>query len=108
MCHTNCVLANGGSVKDYFTTIKTFLDSNPNEVVTLLITNPESQPITRFQAAMVESGLDTYTFSAPNTIAISAWPTLQTMIDNGKRVVVFLGEYKCSLELGHVISQIPC
>lgn len=30
---------------DYLTKVKTFLDANPTEVVTLLFTNPEAQSV---------------------------------------------------------------
>jgi hypothetical protein len=33
MCHTNCVLFDAGPATDYLSTIKTWMDSNPNEVV---------------------------------------------------------------------------
>lgn len=33
MCHTNCILYDGGSTTKYLSTIKTWMDSNPNEVV---------------------------------------------------------------------------
>jgi hypothetical protein len=34
-------LFDGGTVEDYLKTVKTFLDANPNEVITLIFTNPE-------------------------------------------------------------------
>jgi hypothetical protein len=36
-----CLLFDGGSAQDYLTNVKTFFDVNPNEVLTLLFTNPE-------------------------------------------------------------------
>ena len=33
MCHTNCLLFDGGSAIDYLRKIKTWMDVNPNEVV---------------------------------------------------------------------------
>lgn len=35
----------GGTVLDYLINIKSFLDQNPNDVLTLLFTNPESEPV---------------------------------------------------------------
>jgi hypothetical protein len=40
------LLFDGGSVQDYLTKIKTFLDANPNDVLTLLFTSPESADLT--------------------------------------------------------------
>lgn len=43
--HTQ-LLFDGGKVIDYLKLVKTFLDANPNEVLTLLFTNPEGLSIT--------------------------------------------------------------
>ena len=37
MCHTSCVELDAGTLTDYLKPIKTFMDANPNEVVTLLL-----------------------------------------------------------------------
>jgi hypothetical protein len=42
---TGCALFDGGTVLAYLTTVKTWLDANPNEVLTLLFTNPEGLSI---------------------------------------------------------------
>jgi hypothetical protein len=38
-------LFDGGTVVDYLTKVHTFLAANPNEVLTLLFTNPEGQSV---------------------------------------------------------------
>lgn len=35
------LLFDGGTVENYLITVKSFLDANPNEVITFLFTNPE-------------------------------------------------------------------
>lgn len=35
------MLFDGGTVQDYLTKVNTFLKANPNEVLTLIFTNPE-------------------------------------------------------------------
>lgn len=37
MCHTSCIELDAGTLTDYLKPIKTFMDANPNEVVTLLL-----------------------------------------------------------------------
>ena len=39
------ILFDGGLVADYLKKVKSFLDANPNEVITLLFTNPEDVSI---------------------------------------------------------------
>ncbi|KAJ7461825.1 PLC-like phosphodiesterase [Mycena galericulata] len=91
-CHTSCDLFDGGAVVDYLKTVKTFLDANPNEVLTLLFTNPEGQsPTTVWKPAFDAAGITPLAYVPPALpVKQSDWPTLGQMIDNGTRVVVFL------------------
>jgi hypothetical protein len=81
-------------VSDYLKKVKTFLDANPNEVLTLLFTNPEGLDLkTVWAPAFEAAGIDKLAFVPPTLgtpVKASAWPTLGQMIDSGKRVVVFL------------------
>ena len=91
MCHTSCWELDAGSLKNYLSPIKTWLDANPDEVVTLLLTNGDSKDVSLFGDAFKSSGLDTYAYAPSGKLSISQWPTLQEMIDAGDRLVVFLG-----------------
>ncbi|KIN06468.1 hypothetical protein OIDMADRAFT_38748 [Oidiodendron maius Zn] len=90
MCHTSCTELNAGLLTDYLTTIKTWMDSNPNEVVTLLLTNGDRVDVSLFGTAMTTTGLDQYAYTLPSQLAIDEWPTLQELIDQGSRLVMFL------------------
>ncbi|KAJ7131232.1 PLC-like phosphodiesterase [Mycena epipterygia] len=91
-CHTSCTLFDGGPVVDYLKTVKTFLDANPNEVLTLIFTNPEGQsPANVWKPLFDEAGISPLAFVPPSLpVKQSDWPTLGAMIDSGKRVVVFM------------------
>lgn len=39
LCHTRCSIRSAGRLKHFLANMKTFLDANPNEVVTLMLTN---------------------------------------------------------------------
>jgi hypothetical protein len=91
MCHTSCAELNAGLLTDYLTTIKTWMDSNPNEVLTLLLTNGDYVDVSLFGTAMSSVGLDQYAYTLPNQLTIDQWPTLQELIDQGSRLVMFLG-----------------
>lgn len=93
MCHTSCLLEDAGTLTSYLTTIKTWLDANPNEVLTLLLTNGDYVDVGNFSASFEAAGLDTYCYvppTSPDVLPIDEWPTLQEMIDNGTRLVTFL------------------
>ncbi|TRM66997.1 PLC-like phosphodiesterase [Schizophyllum amplum] len=91
-CHTSCILFDGGKVVDYLTVVKTWLDSNTEEVLTLLFTNPEAVSLTDvWKPAFDDSGISDLVYVPPNLpMKQSDWPTLGDMIDSGKRVVVFM------------------
>ncbi|KAF9553437.1 PLC-like phosphodiesterase [Agrocybe pediades] len=94
-CHTRNVsqdLFDGGLVVDYLKTVKTFLDANPNEVLTLLFTNPEGQSVsTVWKPAFDAAGITPLAYVPPSVpVKQSDWPTLGQLIDSEKRVIVFL------------------
>lgn len=71
--------------------MKTFVDANPNEVVSLLLVNIDDQPASAFASVYESVGLDQLSWSPPAaTVATSAWPTLGSMIDSNKRIVTFM------------------
>lgn len=91
LCHTSCLLYDGGSLASYLTKVKTFVDANPNEVVSLLLVNIDDQPPSAFAAVYESVGLDQLSWSPPAAIvATNAWPTLGSMVDSNKRVVTFM------------------
>ncbi|KAF9157470.1 hypothetical protein DFQ26_008705 [Actinomortierella ambigua] len=74
LCHGNCQLLNGGPLSKTLGQFKTFLDANPNEVVTILWENAGNLPPSQFQAGSTN------------------WPTLAEMISSGKRLVNFIDD----------------
>ncbi|XDG04590.1 hypothetical protein ABKA04_004205 [Annulohypoxylon sp. FPYF3050] len=90
MCHTSCILEDAGSLTSYLSEIKTWVDANPNEVITLLITNPDAIDITKYGDAFTSTGLAQYVFTPDGQLGLNDWPTLATMISSGTRVVVFM------------------
>ena len=91
LCHTSCGLEDAGPLTDYLSTIKTWMDSNQGQVVTVLLTNGDRTDVNMFKGAMETSKLDSYAYTPPKKLAMNEWPTLQNLIDNNKRIVMFLG-----------------
>ncbi|SPO46976.1 uncharacterized protein PSANT_04662 [Moesziomyces antarcticus] len=91
LCHSSCSLENGGTLESYLTKVKTWVDSNPNDVVTLLIVNSDDQAASSFASAFQSTGLASKAY-APGSAALArdAWPSLGSLIDAGKTVVVFM------------------
>ncbi|KAL0576249.1 hypothetical protein V5O48_005731 [Marasmius crinis-equi] len=86
------VLFDGGLVADYLKRVKTFLDANPNEVITILFTNPDGASIAdQWKPTFDASGITPLAYVPPHQpMSRSEWPTLSQLIDSGKRVIVFL------------------
>ncbi|KAK7712590.1 hypothetical protein SLS64_004974 [Diaporthe eres] len=90
LCHTLCALEDAGPLEAYLGGVRAFLDANPREVVTLLLTNQDGQPGAAFDAVFRASGIQGYGFAPGANLTLDQWPTLGQMIDNGQRLVVFM------------------
>jgi len=91
LCHTSCSLYDGGTLQAYLTTVKQWLDANPNEVLSLLIVNIDDLPASSYDPVFKAVGLDTMSYAPPSlTMPASQWPTLGSLIDSGKRLLTFL------------------
>ncbi|HEX4512181.1 MAG TPA: hypothetical protein VGH87_11000 [Polyangiaceae bacterium] len=84
LCHGVCGLG-GQSLVSALQEVKTFVDANPTEIVTLLT---ESSEITTDQIAADFDTADVKKYTHAHTLG-DAWPTLGAMIERGERVVVF-------------------
>lgn len=95
LCHTSCVLEDGGSLVDFLKIVGSWLEGNPGEVVTLLLTNGDRVGVEMFGGVFGEAGLDGLAFvpggSGGGVLPMNEWPSVQEMVDRGKRLVVFLG-----------------
>ncbi|CAK5264534.1 unnamed protein product [Mycena citricolor] len=62
--------------------VKTWMDANPNEVVTLLIVNSDNFPASSFASVFAAAGVDKLSY-APTSLPLTYnnWPTLSTLID---------------------------
>jgi hypothetical protein len=60
-------------------------------VVSLLIVNSDKFAPSAYDTVFKAVGLDTLSYSPPSaTTAYTAWPSLGSMIDSGKRLVTFM------------------
>jgi hypothetical protein len=94
LCHTSCGLEDGGSLEAYLKEVKTWMDSNPNEVVVLLIVNIDDLDATEFAPVFVAAGVDSISYQpGVSNMTASSWPTLGSLIDNGTRLITFLDNH---------------
>lgn len=87
-------------LRDSLGEIKTWMDDNPQEVVTLILEQGPglNNPDPRLTEAFTDAGIAGYVFYANQVnrgphgtwdVRTQGWPTLQWLVDNGKRLVVF-------------------
>ena len=93
LCHTSCSLLDAGLLRDWLSSIKEWLDSNTNDIVTILLVNSDNAPLSDLDSEFEASGLKSlaYTPSPPDSEGKDTeWPTLQSMLDARKRLVTFI------------------
>ncbi|KAH8902781.1 PLC-like phosphodiesterase [Coniochaeta sp. PMI_546] len=105
MCHTSCLELDVGSLSSYLSPIKTWLDGNPNEVLTLLLTNEDAIPVSQFASVFADLGLDKYAYAPGANLAMEQWPALQSMIDAGKRLVVFMDYHADPSSVPYILDE---
>ncbi|KAJ5758237.1 uncharacterized protein N7511_006931 [Penicillium nucicola] len=106
LCHTSCFLEDAGTLKSFLETVKRWLDANPNEVVTLLLTNGDSVAISEFGDTFTGSGINSYTYTPSTTpLSLSDWPTLGELITSGKRLVVFLDYGADAAKVPYILDE---
>lgn len=110
LCHTSCALEDGGPLVQFLETVRGWLQENPGEVVSILLTNGDRVGVEMFGEAFRESGIEEMVFvpetgdSGAAVLPIEKWPSVEEMVGMGKRVVVFLGMYPQYPILSHVMS----
>ncbi|KAK3682166.1 PLC-like phosphodiesterase [Podospora appendiculata] len=105
MCHTSCLELDAGSLAAYLAPIKAWLDSNPDEVVTLLLTNQDAISVSDFATVFAAVGLDRYAFSPASKLALDEWPTLQSMISTRTRLVTFMDYHADTSKVPYILDE---
>ncbi|EJU00028.1 PLC-like phosphodiesterase [Dacryopinax primogenitus] len=106
LCHSFCALEDGGSLATYLGKLKTWLDQNPGEIVTLLLVNSDDFDVSAFGQVFQSVGLDSVSFN-PGTasLTLDQWPTLGQMLDNGTRLVTFMDTKADFTSVPYIIDE---
>lgn len=106
LCHTACNFLDDGPLEDYLAKVNTWAQANPNEVVTVLVTNPELTDPSEFGAAFEKAGLAQRAYKPQSpTMAFPDWPTLGSLIDAGTNVVVFMDSKADTSKVDFIIPE---
>ncbi|KAJ4371551.1 hypothetical protein N0V83_004770 [Neocucurbitaria cava] len=105
LCHTSCDLLDVGTLESYLTTVTSWLESNPYEVIAIIMGNNNGQSTriaaTDYVEPFQDSGIMKYLWTpSSSSLNLTDWPTLAEMIIRNKRVVVMM-------DYGSDQSQVP-
>ncbi|KAI1143969.1 PLC-like phosphodiesterase [Hypoxylon sp. FL0543] len=101
LCHTSCDLLDAGTLQNWLTPIKDWMDDNPNEVVTLLLVNSDGKDVAEFGTVFSASGIDKYGYTPSG----NGWPTLQEMISANTRLVTFIASISANSQYPYLLSE---
>ena len=106
VCHTSCAIQDGGTLTSYLQQVATWVSANPNDIISFIIVNIDNLAPTSFASSFATAGLEQYAFTPDSaTLTVSQWPTLGSMVDSGKRVVVFMDNSADFTSVPWIIDQ---
>ncbi|KAH7149431.1 PLC-like phosphodiesterase [Dactylonectria estremocensis] len=105
MCHTFCEQLDEGPLTKYLQEVADWMDDNPDEVVTMLLTNIDAIAITKFDDAFNSTGLKQYVLHPEEKMALEDWPTLQELLDARTRLIVFMDYHMDESQVDYIINE---
>ena len=91
LCHTSCSLLDAGTLSVWLAEIKSWMDANPHDVVTILLVNSDNASAADLNGEFEAANITSYGYTPlSTTTALITWPTLQDMIANNTRLVTFI------------------
>ncbi|PFH58805.1 hypothetical protein XA68_13197 [Ophiocordyceps unilateralis] len=106
LCHSSCGILDAGPLERWLAAVTDWMSRNPNDVVTLLLVNSDRVPAQDIGAAFERAGLAQLAYKPPPAANTqSTWPTLQTMISQGTRVVVFVTNMPTAPDVPYLIPE---
>ncbi|POR34100.1 Uncharacterized protein TPAR_05739 [Tolypocladium paradoxum] len=105
LCHTSCSLLDAGPLESWLAAVNDWMAKNPNEVVTLVLVNSDNAPASDFGSVFEKSGISKLGYKSTTTSATGNWPTLDTMINQGTRVVSFVTNIQYSSATPYLLPE---
>lgn len=91
LCHSSCSLLDVGTLSSWLSEIKSWMDENPRDIVTILLVNADNASPADLSAEFTAADISTYGYVPPSIVSPpTIWPTLQDMIANNTRLVTFV------------------
>ncbi|OCK85608.1 hypothetical protein K432DRAFT_388483 [Lepidopterella palustris CBS 459.81] len=106
LCHTSCSLLDAGTLSNWLSGIKSWLDANPNDVVTILLVNSDNALASDLGPEFTTAGIDKYAYTPPSSSSVpTTWPTLQSLISNNTRLMTFVASITPSTSYPYLMDE---
>ncbi|KAG5791671.1 hypothetical protein H9Q69_009271 [Fusarium xylarioides] len=105
MCHTHCWQLDAEPLHHYLEEISEWIGKNPDEVVTILLTNVDALPIEKLDEAFSSAGLKDIVFRPKERLSRDEWPTLQELLDDGTRLIVFMDYNMDESKVDYILDE---
>ncbi|KAL1987497.1 hypothetical protein VTN96DRAFT_3424 [Rasamsonia emersonii] len=105
LCHTSCDLLDAGTLESWLVEIKTWLDNNPNDVVTVLLVNSDNAAASDLNAVFEAAGIVKYAYKPNFTSPPATWPTLQELISAGTRMMTFVASLSSNAGAEYLMDE---
>lgn len=94
-----------GTLTSWLTEIKSWMDDNPNDVVTILLVNGAGATASQLASAYTSSGMSDYAYTPTSSSATSTWPTLESLINNGTRAMNFISTLSDNTDATYLMNE---
>jgi len=105
LCHSSCLLLDAGTLSSWLTEIKTWMDGNPNDVVTVLLVNSDGATAKQIGTEFTSSGITEYAYTPSVSAATASWPTLGNLISNNTRLVTFVASLSSNADAPYLMDE---
>lgn len=106
LCHTSCSLLDAGPLNSWLAEIKSWLDTNPHDVLTLLLVNSDNAAASDLDEEFAVAAIKPYAFAPALASAVpNSWPTLNDLITSGKRLITFVADVVTSTTAPYLLNE---
>ncbi|SPO28951.1 uncharacterized protein UTRI_04999_B [Ustilago trichophora] len=106
LCHTSCYLQNGGYLEDWLREILNWMDAHPEEIVSVLLTNPEGVAIENWASGFESVNAHKRAYIPPKASMVRHdWPTYGQMREKNQTLVMFLDRGADFIKYPYIINE---
>lgn len=106
VCHTSCDLLDAGTLAEWLGEVRRWVDSNPNDVVTLLLVNGAGADASSLAQHYQTAGMTDLSYTPQGSGgATQSWPNLQTLISQRTRIMNFVADLNDNSAAPYLMNQ---